>query len=64
MAATLLRFRDLKDRGIVRNHPTLMRWITKQGFPPGRWLGPNSRVWTEDEMEAWLRSRPTKRDAA
>ena len=59
MAAVLLRFRDLKDRRIVSNHVTLKRWIEREGFPPGRMLGPNTRVWRESEIEAWLDSRPT-----
>ena len=57
--SALLRFRDLKDRKIVTNHVTLGRWIAKEGFPPGRMLGPNTRVWREDEINAWLDSRPT-----
>ena len=64
MAVVFLRFSDLKDRNIVRNHPTLTRWITKQGFPPGRWLGPNTRVWTQEEIDTWLAARPTERGAA
>ena len=60
---SLLRFRDLKDRGIVSNHVTLKRWIEWEGFPPGRLLGPNTRVWREFEIEAWLDSRPTERVA-
>jgi hypothetical protein len=59
MAAVLLRFRDLKDRRIVSNHVTLGRWIAKEGFPPGLMLGPNTRVWRESDIEAWLASRPT-----
>jgi predicted DNA-binding transcriptional regulator AlpA len=54
----LLRFGDLKNRKIVTNHPTLKRWIQEQGFPPGRLLGPNTRVWTEAEVEGWVNSRP------
>lgn len=57
---SLLRFRDLKSRKIVSNHVTLKRWIDKEGFPPGRMLGPNTRVWYEVEVEAWLASRPTE----
>ena len=59
MASQLLRFRDLKDRSIVSNHVTLGRWIAREGFPPGFMLGPNTRVWREDEIDAWLDSRPT-----
>ena len=57
--SVLLRFRDLKDRGIVNNHVTLIRWIEREGFPPGLMLGPNTRVWREADIEAWLASRPT-----
>ena len=64
MAAVLLRFRDLKDRKIVTNHVTLKRWIEREGFPPGLMLGPNTRVWREADVEAWLASRPAKRSAA
>jgi len=55
----LLRFKDLRERGIIRNWPMLKRRITRDGFPPGRMIGPNSRAWTEEEVEAWVKSRPT-----
>ena len=54
----LLRFTDLKERRIVSNWQTLLRWIEREGFPPGRNLGANTRVWTEDEIEKWLAERP------
>ena len=60
MATVLLRFADLKARGLVRNWTTLINWIKREGFPPGILLGPNTRAWPEDEIEAWLASRPTK----
>jgi predicted DNA-binding transcriptional regulator AlpA len=59
LSDVLLRFRDLKDRKIVQNHPTLKRWIEREGFPPGFLLGPNSRAWREEDVTAWLDSRPT-----
>jgi hypothetical protein len=55
----LLRFSDLKDRGVINNWPMLRRRIERDGFPPGRMIGPNSRAWTEDEVDAWINSRPT-----
>jgi predicted DNA-binding transcriptional regulator AlpA len=58
----LIRFRHLKERGIVENWPQLKRLVEKCGFPSGRYLGPNSRVWFEDEIDAWLDSRPTTRE--
>jgi predicted DNA-binding transcriptional regulator AlpA len=53
----LLRFSDLKARNIVRNWPTLLRWIKHEGFPPGFNLGPQSRAWDEAEVDAWLETR-------
>lgn len=55
----LLRFADLKERGVVSNWVTLRRWIEREGFPPGLLLGPNSRAWNEAEISAWLASRPS-----
>jgi predicted DNA-binding transcriptional regulator AlpA len=54
-----LRYRDLVALGIVNNRPCLTKWIKKLGFPPGQLTGPNSRTWGEDEIQAWLDSRPT-----
>jgi predicted DNA-binding transcriptional regulator AlpA len=54
----LYRFKDLAQIG-VRNYPTLYRWIETQGFPKGRLLGENTRVWTEAELQSWFESRPT-----
>jgi predicted DNA-binding transcriptional regulator AlpA len=53
-----LRFRDLVAAGLISNWPTLLRWIEDEGFPPGRYLAPNTRAWTTTEIEAWLASRP------
>jgi hypothetical protein len=47
-----------KERGIVNNRPTLSRWIENEGFPPGRRLGPNTRVWEDREVEEYVASRP------
>jgi hypothetical protein len=59
----LLRFADLKARGIVQNWPTLLRWIACENFPPGKMLGPNTRAWTDAEVAAWLESRPAPHNA-
>ncbi|MFK0688170.1 helix-turn-helix transcriptional regulator [Mesorhizobium sp. IMUNJ 23033] len=58
MTQKILRFADLKTRGIVCNWPQLRRLVDKNDFPPGRMLGQNSRFWTESEIESWLASRP------
>ena len=57
MFPRILRFRDLKDAGIVNNRATLYRWIEDHGFPPGVLLGPNSRGWAEADVLTWLDSR-------
>jgi predicted DNA-binding transcriptional regulator AlpA len=64
--ARLIRYLDLKARGIVSNRMTLRRWIAEEGFPAGVQLGPNSVAWPEDEINAWVksRSRASKREVA
>jgi hypothetical protein len=57
----LLRFIDLKELGIVVNHPQLAKLIERQGFPVGRWLSNNAHVWTELEVYEWLDKRPRAR---
>jgi predicted DNA-binding transcriptional regulator AlpA len=52
----LLKFKDLARVG-VNNYPTLKRWQKDQGFPKGRLLGENTRVWTEEEIVAWWDSK-------
>jgi predicted DNA-binding transcriptional regulator AlpA len=59
-----LRYRDLKERGVVPNRVTLGNWIDKCGFPHGRLVGPNTRLWDEEEVVAWLASRPTEKKSA
>jgi len=53
------RFDDLKAAGIVRNRPTLYRWIKERGFPGGILLGPNTRAWPEADILRWLESKST-----
>jgi predicted DNA-binding transcriptional regulator AlpA len=54
---TLLRFRDLRERRIVENWPTLLRWIEREGFPAGIRLGPNCRAWESTAVADWLEGR-------
>jgi predicted DNA-binding transcriptional regulator AlpA len=53
----LIRFRDLRERNVVTNWPTLLRLIQREKFPPGMRLGAQTRAWREDEVEGWLDSR-------
>jgi len=59
MAIKLLRFSDLRIRGVAQNWPTLKRRIENDGFPRGRMIGANTRVWVEAEVEEWIKTRPT-----
>ncbi len=43
----VLRFADLKKRGIVNSWPQLCRLMELHDFPPGRKLSPNTRAWLE-----------------
>ncbi len=52
-----LTFADLKARGIVPNRTTLLRWQRSVGLPLGFLIGPNRRVWPEDEIDAWIAER-------
>ena len=54
----LLRYRNLKARGIVRNWTTLRNRIRNDGFPAGRMTGRNERTWTEAEIDEWITSCP------
>jgi predicted DNA-binding transcriptional regulator AlpA len=55
----LLRFADLHERGIARSWAQLKN-LQKRGFPLGKMLSPNCRVWSEDEINGWLASRPVE----
>ena len=54
-----LRFSDLVRLGVVTNRVTLGNWIRDRGFPSGQLTGPNSRTWSEAEVQLWLERRPT-----
>jgi hypothetical protein len=60
MAGMRLRFSDLRKRNIIKTWPTLKRRVAKDGFPPGEMTGPNERSWDEEEVDEWLKSRPTE----
>jgi predicted DNA-binding transcriptional regulator AlpA len=56
---SLLRFGNLQERRIADSWAQLKRLIDRHGFPTGRMLGPNTRAWTDEEVEVWLANRPT-----
>jgi hypothetical protein len=57
----LIRFRDLRASGIANNWTQLLRMVDQDGFPCGRLLSPNVRVWDINEIVRWLETRPTAR---
>ena len=62
MERQFYRFSDLVALGIIRNRVTLARWVRDRGFPPGRLIGPNTRVYDRGDVEAWLAARPSRRE--
>lgn len=59
MVTQFLRYKDLEARGIVNSWTALRYKIKHNGFPPGRYIGPNSRAWTAEEVQAWIDALPT-----
>jgi predicted DNA-binding transcriptional regulator AlpA len=55
---TYLRYSELKARGVVKNRTQLKHMIDSYGFPRGRLLSPNVRVWTDTEVDEYIDSRP------
>jgi hypothetical protein len=55
-----IRYKQLKARGIVNSRSHLKGLQENHGFPLGRLIGDNVRVFDEEtEVEPWLKSRPT-----
>ncbi len=52
-----VRFKHLRQMGIVTSWPHLYRIIEYNGFPAGAHLSDRMRVWDERDVEAWLASR-------
>ena len=59
MGKILIRFKDLKQRGIVRSWAQLANLIRRENFPAGFLLSANTRCWYQDSVESWLATRPT-----
>jgi predicted DNA-binding transcriptional regulator AlpA len=55
-----LRLKDLQERGIAMTHQAVRHMQIHERFPPGRLLGPGTRVWTVTEINEWLDSRPVE----
>jgi predicted DNA-binding transcriptional regulator AlpA len=55
-----LRLKDLQERGIAPTHQSVRHMQKPENFPLGRLLGPGTRVWTVQEINEWLDSRPVE----
>lgn len=64
MSKRYYRYPDLVKAGIVNNRTTLARWVRDNGFPAGVLLGPNTRAWPTDAVDAWLEARAAEREPA
>jgi predicted DNA-binding transcriptional regulator AlpA len=54
----LVRYRYLKEEGIISDRMALARAIDWYGFPRPIALGANTLAWDLDEVKAWITSRP------
>ena len=59
----VLRRKDVLDRFKI-SRTTLNNWIEAGDFPRPISLGPNTRAWLEDEIDAVIRERARARDCA
>jgi predicted DNA-binding transcriptional regulator AlpA len=59
MARRLIHFPDIRARGIANNRVSLNDLIKNHNFPEGKRLSPNTIVWDEAEVEAWVDSLPS-----
>jgi predicted DNA-binding transcriptional regulator AlpA len=57
MKVQYLRYKDIKDMGLVNNRTTLSRWVKYNGFPKPNKLSKNCAVYPRDKVIAWVESR-------
>jgi hypothetical protein len=60
MAKGWLRFSHLQKRNLVQSWTQLERLQKLYGFPKGRMISPNIRVWTEEEIDEYVESCPVE----
>jgi predicted DNA-binding transcriptional regulator AlpA len=58
-----LRQKDLEELGISASPKQTYNLQRDCGFPLGRKISPRVRGYSEDEVLAWLATRPTERNA-
>ena len=63
MTKIVVRFPTLQASGVVKTWPELLKLIEEHGFPEGFRPTPNTRAWFQQDIDAWLKSRPSASDA-
>ncbi len=54
----VLRYKDLKpEKGIDWTRQHINRLVEAGKFPKPMWLGPNSKAWDDEVIDAWLNAR-------
>jgi len=58
-------YKDLVAMGLVRNRATLRNRTLNPPpnfppFPAGRLIGPNARVWSDEELDAYVAACPVE----
>lgn len=57
---TIIRGYRAAEKKVGKSRVQIWRDIAAGKFPPPLELGPNSVGWFEDELDAWLASRPRR----
>jgi hypothetical protein len=53
------RYSYLVQRGLVNNRASLRNRIKNHNFPSGTLIGPNTRAWTDEELDEYEANCPT-----
>jgi hypothetical protein len=56
----MIRYADLKRSGIIHDYHHFER-LKAIGFPAGRWLSANVKIWTPEEIGTYLLALPVER---
>jgi hypothetical protein len=56
----MIRYADLKRSGIIHDYHHFER-LKAIGFPAGRWLSANVKIWTPEEIGTYLLNLPVER---
>lgn len=54
------RLHELIEAGILPSRTTAYRWIKEEKFPAPVSLGPNTRAWSDEAIQAHLRTLHTE----